>query len=166
MQPSTRDAQIAQLEAELARTRAREQDLTDFIEAASLEQASSAVLELICREFEWQEGLLWVWHDHSQLLRCAGCWEHGPDSNFGERCEQFTFAPGVGLPGRIWSTKAPAWITDLAVDTNFPRLRMAAEHGFRAAFGFPIRRGERVLSVMEFFASDVRTPDDDLLRMT
>ncbi|MGH7820706.1 MAG: ATP-binding protein, partial [Candidatus Binatia bacterium] len=36
----------------------------------------------------------------------------------------------------------------------------------RAAFGVPIRRGEEVLGVVEFFARDVRSPDPDVVRLT
>ena len=42
---------------------------------------------------------------------------------------------------------------------------MAAAQGLHAAFGFPIRLGDEVLGVIEFFSREIRLPDDDLLRM-
>lgn len=75
------------------------------------------------------------------------------------------FARGEGLPGRIWASQQPAWITDLETDRNFPRLEAAARRGFRAAFGFPILAGGSVLGVVEFFTRDIQEPDEDLLQM-
>ena len=116
-----------------------------LVSASSLEEAAPALLELICREFDWRAGLLWIYHDDLRALRCAGGWEHGPDSELAQQCAQFTFAPGIGLPGRIWSSKAPAWINDLAHDSNFPRRRLAAEHDLRGLRvpGHPRRAGSQ-----------------------
>ena len=75
------------------------------------------------------------------------------------------FRPGIGLPGRVWSTAQPAWIPDVVHDPNFPRAQAASRAGLHGAFGFPILRGSTVLAVMEFFAREVRQPDTDLLGM-
>ncbi len=76
------------------------------------------------------------------------------------------FLRGVGLPGRVWSTKAATWIADLQQDGNFPRLQLAAEHGLRSAFAFPIMLGQQVYGVMEFLAEAVRAADNELLQMS
>ena len=39
------------------------------------------------------------------------------------------------------------------------------EEGLHAAFGFPIRLGAEIHGVIEFFSSQIRQPDEDLLRM-
>src|SRR5204862_6770503 len=75
------------------------------------------------------------------------------------------FAPGVGLPGRVWTTRQPAWIPDVAADPNFPRGDAAGREGLHAAFGFPITLGADVLGVMEFFSREIRPPDEALLSM-
>jgi signal transduction histidine kinase/ActR/RegA family two-component response regulator len=74
-----------------------------------------------------------------------------------------TFGRGVGLPGRIWATGAPEWISDIATDANFPRGPFAAKAGLRSAFGFPIRLGSEVSGVMEFFSRESQAPDQALL---
>jgi signal transduction histidine kinase/ActR/RegA family two-component response regulator len=76
-----------------------------------------------------------------------------------------TFAPGVGLAGRVWAAGAPAWIPDVTRDANFPRADVAVRVGLRAGFGFPIRIGERVEGVIEFFSCDVEEPDESLLQV-
>ena len=135
--------------------------------ASSLDAAAPELLRLICEHLEWRVGLFWTYHEEKKLLRCQASWEQLGEkhSGFAPNCSHLTFAPGVGLPGRVWSDKAPAWIADLQQDHNFPRLRMAAEHELRSAFAFPVMLADRVFGVMEFFSDEVRTPDTDVLRM-
>src|SRR5262249_17330877 len=63
------------------------------------------------------------------------------------------------------ATEAPAWIEDLARDSNFPRAPAATREGLHSAFGFPIVQHGDVLGVLEFFSREIREPDEDLLRM-
>ena len=76
-----------------------------------------------------------------------------------------TFAPGIGLPGRVWASRQPAWIPDVTRDTNFPRAPIAERVGLHAAFGLPILQGPTCIGVMEFFSRDIREPTPDLLAM-
>ncbi len=69
------------------------------------------------------------------------------------------FTPGIGLPGRIIQSGEPLWISDTDDDDNFPR----KGHGFRGAFGFPLRHEGKTIAVLEFFSTEVSPPDDDLL---
>jgi PAS domain S-box-containing protein len=135
--------------------------------AASMDAVAARILEVFAVYLDYRTGLLWRPAEDGQALHCVARWEgaspHG--GGFAALCEQITFAPGVGLPGRVWSTKAAAWISDLNADHNFPRLRLAAEYGLRSAFGFPIMLGGQVHGVMEFFAAEVRSADDELLQM-
>jgi PAS domain S-box-containing protein len=135
--------------------------------AASMEAVATSLLEVFAVHLDYRAGLLWTPADDEQALRCAARWEraspHG--GGFAALCQQLTFASGVGLPGRVWSAKASAWISDLQADRNFPRLRLAAEHGLCSAFAFPIMLGGQVHGVMEFFAAEVRSADDELLQM-
>ena len=34
--------------------------------------------------------------------------------------EATTFQPGVGLPGRVWSSKQPVWMQDVTLDHELP----------------------------------------------
>ena len=76
-----------------------------------------------------------------------------------------TFARGIGLPGRVWTSGEPVWIPDVAHDANFPRAIVAAREGLHAAFGFPVLVRGEVLSVIEFFSREIREPDANLLAM-
>jgi PAS domain S-box-containing protein len=135
--------------------------------AASLEAAAPEVLAIIGRQMDWRAGLLWTRRDDEQVMRCSASWDSisGNGDSFGAACRELTFLSGVGLPGRVWSARTPVWITDLRTDNNFPRLRLAAERGLLSAFAFPIVLGDEVHGVMEFFAEQLRSADDELLQM-
>ena len=69
----------------------------------------------------------------------------------------------MGLPGRVAEAGEAAWIIDPPSDANFPRADAARKAGLLAALGFPLRSPRRVVGVIEFFARDLREPDERLL---
>jgi PAS domain S-box-containing protein len=136
--------------------------------ADSLEAAAPALLEAVAAPLDWCVGIFWTPAQSGEFLRCAAHWERGCSTaggGFAAACGDFTFAPGAGLPGRVWSAKAPSWIEDLRADPNFPRLELAARHGLRSAFALPVFLAARFHGVMEFLATETRSVDDDLLKM-
>src|SRR5687767_9308666 len=136
-------------------------------ESPSLEEASPRMIEGICHALGWQCGAIWEVDRTQKRMRCAGTW-HAPGHAF----EEFTgatltttFERGIGLPGRVWQNRAPAWIPDVTCDDNFPRAAAAERVGLHAAFALPIMEGRRVQGALEFFSRDIREPSHDLLRM-
>ncbi|MBI3838430.1 MAG: PAS domain S-box protein [Planctomycetia bacterium] len=129
--------------------------------------AAPAVLEAICNSLDWEMGALWTVDREANVLRCVEAWHRKtPDLNrFDSVSRQTTMAPGIGLPGRIWTSKASAWISDVTVDRNFPRASSAAEAGLHGAFGFPLMSEGNVIGVIEFFSKELREPDEHLLEM-
>lgn len=79
--------------------------------------------------------------------------------------ETLEFQPGVGLPGRVLESREPLWVPDVLVDPQFPRSEAAKGTGLRAGIAFPVLVGDRVEAVLEFFATSVLPPDEDLLRV-
>jgi two-component system sensor histidine kinase UhpB len=71
----------------------------------------------------------------------------------------------VGLPGRVWASQQPAWIQDVTLDLNFPRIQVASVLGLKVALGIPIRSGDEVLAVMEFFMREPRREDERLVKV-
>lgn len=136
-------------------------------EAASLKEATSEILRTICETLGWDLGLLWTVDRQANVLRHVESWGllGSLVMAFTESERRFSFPPGVGLPGRVWATRAPAWIPNLLTDGNFPRAQQAAKAGLHAAFGFPILLGGEVQGVLEFFSRQPQQPDEDLLAM-
>ena len=132
--------------------------------AADLNQAAPAILQAICDKLEWQVGALWLVDHDARHLQCASVWSADAATGaFVAATRGATFAPGLGLPGRVWATGRSAWIEDVLVDRNFPRAAAARAGGLHGAFAFPICLGSEVLGVVECFNRSVLTPDPDLL---
>ncbi len=136
-------------------------------ESSTLQEAGSNMLQAICESLDWELGGLWSVDRRDGLLRCVDVW-HVPSVEAVEfivDSKQRTFLPGIGLPGRVWSSGQPAWIPDVVKDANFPRAPIAAQVGLHGAFAFPIRVGNQVHGVLEFFSHQIREPDRELLEM-
>jgi signal transduction histidine kinase/integral membrane sensor domain MASE1/CheY-like chemotaxis protein len=132
-----------------------------------LAQVSEAVLRAICGNLEWDVGGLWGVDRSAGVLRCLGVWSRPgvAAADFVSATRELTFAPGVGLPGRVWRAGQPAWIPDVTYDDNFPRAPVAARVGLHAGFGFPIRIHDEVEGVLEFFSGEIEEPDEALLQV-
>src|SRR6266576_4312924 len=135
--------------------------------AATLEEVTPKILQTVCELLFWDVGTLWSIDREAGVLRCAEVWhdESVEVPQFEAICRQNTFMPGVGLPGRVWSSHEPAYIPDVAKDPIFPRGPIAARAGLHACFAFPILLGADVLGVIEFFSHEIRQPDQELLDM-
>jgi PAS domain S-box-containing protein len=136
-------------------------------ESETLTQAAEKLLRALCEALDWQFGELWTVDEPAQLLRGLQTW-HDPTLQFPEfeaECRSRSFLHGIGLPGRIWKSGKPAWISDVVKDNNFPRAPVAAKENLHAAFGFPITWGGQVRGVMGFFSREIREPDEPLLEM-
>jgi len=136
-------------------------------EATTLEEATPKILQAMCDCLVWDLGALWRHDREAGALRCVEVWH--PESiavpEFEAASCEGTLQPGIGLPGRVWSTSEPAFISDVVDDPDFLRAPVAGREGLHAAFGFPIVLGGEVVGVMEFFSHEIRQPDRDLLNM-
>jgi len=164
---------IAELEAsENERKRAERRVHTQFAvthvfaESVTLQDATSPLLQAICEGIGSELGELWRVDATSNVLRWEGSW-HVPSleaREFERISRETTFSPGSGLPGLVWASGHPSWISDVATDTCFTRMAMAERMGLRGALAFPIRNERVVTGVMVFFAREHREPDPDLVK--
>jgi two-component system cell cycle sensor histidine kinase/response regulator CckA len=136
-------------------------------ESSTLKQASAKILQTVCENLNWDVGEFWHLDRRAGVMQFDDVWiapNTGAD-DFITLSRQMTFARGVGLPGRVWESGKPAWVPDVVVDANFPRLAAAKKAGLHSAFSVPILAGNEVVGVIEFFSREIRQPDDELLRM-
>jgi PAS domain S-box-containing protein len=136
-------------------------------QGATIEEVTPRMLRAIGECLGWDVGALWRADREAKALRCVEFWHKASIEvpEFERLSRDFTFAPGLGLPGRVWSSLEPEYIPDVVTDENFPRHRIAEREGLHAAFGFPILLGGEALGVIEFFSREIRQPDQQLLNM-
>ena len=136
-----------------------------LVSAPGLDNAIAAILKPVCHTLGWDEGLLWVVDESIQRLRCHSMWTASgtDDEHYGMASRELTFDYGVGLPGRVWAGVKPVWISDVTRDRNFPRAALAELVGFHTAAAFPVRVGDRVYAVLEFFHHEILPEDPALL---
>ncbi len=147
-------------------------------ESGTIRQTTQKILQAIAENLGWDLGEVWTpnqylgasvpkqEHPTPTMLRCVETWVR-PSVAVPELTSatwQTTFAPGVGLPGRIWATGSPYWMTDIVDDTDFLRSETASIAGLHGAFGFPIQGDSELLGVMTFYSREVHQVDEDLLQ--
>ena len=135
-------------------------------EARDVTTAVREVLERVCRHHDLVVGHALVVEAPGTLCS-SGIWHHA-DSRFEAfraATEQVRFPSGVGLPGRVLESRQPAWIEDVTLDTNFPRVGAAQAVQLRAAFAFPVLVGTETVAVLEFFSTVAAPPQPLLLEV-
>ena len=136
-------------------------------EVATIAEATPKILRALGEWLGWDVGALWRVDQEAGGLRCAEVW-HKPSKEvpeFESASRERTFLAGVGLPGKVWLSRKPRYISDLVREANFQRTPVAARERLHAAFGFPILLGGEVLGVIEFFTREIPQPDHELLEM-
>jgi PAS domain S-box-containing protein len=153
------------------RDRTGRQRLAEFAVARILAQetdlaaATRRVVESVCATLDFDVGAWWTVDARERVLRCVEFWQREALEvpEFAALTRRSTFAPGVGLPGRVWSSGAPAWIEDVVRDADLPRTAAASAEGLHGAFAFPVLVDGEVLGVLELFSRRRRGPDLGLL---
>jgi PAS domain S-box-containing protein len=136
-------------------------------ESPELTESAESILRVVCESLHWAAGAVWKVDPGSQRMRCLNLCHVGPRETpeFDRLTKSLELRKGVGLPGRIWELGTPVWINHVSADDNFPRARVASREGLQGAFGFPILVRDEVWGVMEFFSTEAREPDQELLQL-
>jgi hypothetical protein len=148
------------------------EELVRILTGTASPEPARAALQAIGECLHWELGVLWRVDPMAEQLTCEAAWRR-PLAELGALEEsrwRGGFSPGNGLPGRIWQASQAAWITDLAEEAELgdgagtdEGADGEAVHGW---FGFPVVVGDEVLGVVEFFSSEARQVDPELVQMT
>jgi len=136
-------------------------------EAASLEEATSDIIRVLCETEGWDFGAIWEVDKGTGTLRSTDTW-HRPGlaaADLAARTRALTLAPGVGLPGRVWSAAQPLFIPDLARDDHYVHAACIIELGLRSAMAFPILKDGEVSGIIHLLGSETHEPDESLIEM-
>jgi GAF domain-containing protein len=151
---------------QLAECRLAQQHLTmqyavscTLVEASTIDEAATRTLQVIGEGQGWEVGNLWRLDTQASVLRCSATWHASSSTTtlFEIISKQMQFTQGIGLPGRVWATGEPVWISNVQEESNFPRFKLAQRTGVQGAFAFPIRGSSGFLGVIEFFSSEIRS---------
>src|SRR5262245_30460372 len=136
-------------------------------EATTLEEVVPKIIRAIGESLEWDLGVFWRVEKVNGMLRCLDQWKAASMQTdpFALDTWERVVRRGEGLPGGIWACGKPAWVTDVTMDAHIIPGSQAQLVGFHGAFGFPIRVGNEIEGVIEFFSRQVRQPDEEWLRM-
>ena len=129
----------------------------------SVEDASPQILEALGQGLGWKRGELWLVDRPLNVLGCFASWQEDPGQTeeLDAESKRIAFAPGVGLPGRVWSSRKTIWIPDVGTDAHLPRATLLTREGLHGAAGFPIILGADVLGVLCFFNEELSQPDGE-----
>src|SRR5262245_46645374 len=75
-------------------------------EASTPKEVIPRAFQTICESLDWDMGALWHMDREAQVLRYGGSW-HRPSLGllgFVDASQAYTFAPGIGLPWRVWAS--------------------------------------------------------------
>lgn len=111
------------------------------------------LLEDIAVTFHWQFGDIWMQNQKTNELELFDYWQQpGYDfTAFERRARVLSFKKGVGLPGQVWESGKPKWISSIADEPKFIRGLEAKTSMLNTAFAFPLVVEQTTVGVVEFF---------------
>ncbi|HXX42863.1 MAG TPA: PAS domain-containing protein, partial [Chthoniobacterales bacterium] len=137
----------------------------EVAQANDLSSALEIVLRRVCEKTGWTLGQAWLPDPSGTILKLGPGYYCGDGElkDFREISQSAQFESGIGLPGRVWQSKQPAWVEDVTNDPNFPRFAAARAAGLKTGVAIPIASGDKVLAVLEFFMRQTREQSESLL---
>ena len=134
-------------------------------EAENFVAALAVSIRMICDSAGWVFGEVWTPSSDGTHLDLGAPYFCKVEDMRGFRSasEKFTFAPGTGLPGRVWVSGKPVWIPDVTLDANFPRALFARQFGLRAAVGIPIMTENACVAVLAFYMCEAHPEDERMV---
>ncbi|MBI3089585.1 MAG: PAS domain S-box protein [Candidatus Tectomicrobia bacterium] len=141
----------------------------DLAACEDFRAALRVAVSRICKATGWDYGAAWAPDRDGQLLEREAFYCCGDDATeeFARQSGAFKFSCGAGLPGRVWASRRPEWIADVAQlnEADFPRRTLAENAGLKGAFAAPVGTDDQFLAVLVFFSQKIQAEDQWLLAM-
>ena len=155
-------------------------------EVASIETVINDVLEIICRQLQFDVGELWEPFAPGELdtsnypavvsyptspIYLQRTYEVAFDKfrdrhdGFSDISNRVLLVPGSGLAGRVWEQRSPQWIYDLIDDPDFGQQSYACQDGLSSAFAFPVMASGEILGIMTFFSEHPQSDNPELVQI-
>jgi PAS domain S-box-containing protein len=164
------------LQAEIARHQAAEEELRLLLavtralaEAQDFHSASKMALQQICERTGWDYGEIWLPNAKEDVLQFEVAWhrENKDLDRFRSFSQTLRFAPGLGLPGRVWQDKRSKWLQDITIapEEEFVRRELAKKCNLKSALGVPVIGADKATAVLGFLMFESRPKDKRLIEM-
>jgi len=136
-----------------------------LVDSTSLDQAAECIIRGIGETYQFTFGAAWLVDEQEGIIRPFKFWQSDKVKNnaFLDLTRKTEFKKGVGMPGRVWETASPHWITDVVVDPNYPRSQVALQTGFHSGLGFPINKNGKVVGIVEFYFDRITSEQRNLI---
>jgi PAS domain S-box-containing protein len=122
-------------------------------ENTSSEAAATRILEALCVSHGWDVAFKWDVNADQNRLEFGTAW-----STPGQRAETLihesmghTLNSGLDLPGRALQDGRPVWVVDLTSMAPSPRRQSVLRREMVSGWAVPVRVGNKVLAVLEFY---------------
>ena len=163
----TLESRTAELERALLELKTQVEVTQVLVNASTIDEVANTILEILCRNLSWTCAQLWRVDRQAGILRRSAGWCDAamPAVAFEALTSFGVMERGIGLPGRIWQSRLPAWIPEIEADDNFPRAALARDTGLRSVFGFPLIVSGEVSAIIELFSTEGRPVEESILKM-
>lgn len=105
------------------------------------------------------------WMPSNDQLVVHSVWATGPVApDWDTISRAVRFAPGEGLPGRVWKLRGPVWVEDISKE-ELPRKPVLVAAGIRSGVAFPVTAAQDVGGVLDLFMPTAEVPDDQLVEV-
>lgn len=124
------------------------------VQEASTEDSLPRILSALGSHLGFDLVELWRVDSGHQVLRYGSMWM-AADCVFPSTLAKSSiteFAPGESLPGQVWVQGASIWVEDIHSDVRFNTRDGAKSDGLTTCWGVPVRVGNQVIAVIEFFS--------------
>jgi len=134
-------------------------------ENALPEVVSMRILEALCITQGWDLGIKWKVNPKEDCLEFFTAW--GTPGTHAEGLIQESAGRalnrGAEMPGQVWKDAQHVWVTDLASGEVTPRVELALRQKMTSGWAVPVRVGNSVLAVLEFYSSYKLREDRDAM---
>lgn len=140
-----------------------------IFESQDFHAALNMALQKVCEATGWDFGEAWVPRADGSFLEASSASYTKSEGlePFRNASKTLTFAPGMGLPGRVWLSKQPEWRRDVSAESDevYLRAQLAKEAGLKAGLGIPLLTTDGVLAVLVFYMFESQDQDQRLIEL-
>ncbi len=134
-------------------------------ENSSPDVAAMRILEALCVSQDWDMAVKWEINPEENRLEFSTAW--GAPGRHAEAMIQesmgLIMTSDTELPGRVWQEGRSVWIGDLLSAPPTARTHAALRHEMVSGWAVPVRVGNKVLAVLEFYSHFLLREDPEAL---